>query len=133
MRSYNLFINPSLTLLIDRYQPPWDENWDLNDKFFTQMEAWEKNHPESTLAKVMENVNSAVSTSQPFLECIPDSPFPARSIALGLANLLQLGKVRIIFFLFMLQALITLYEGNRECESRSVRLYYASGNLVLYC
>jgi len=56
------------------------------------MEDWERNHPESTLAKVMENVNSAVSTSRPFLECIPDSPFPARSVVLGLANLLQLGK-----------------------------------------
>jgi len=63
------------------------------------MEVWERDHPESPFAKVMESVNSAVSTSRPFLECIPDSPFPARSVIHGLARLLQLATVR-VFILF---------------------------------
>ena len=109
MRLGNLFTCPSITHLIGRYQPPWDENWDLDDKFFTQMEEWEKDHPESTFAKVMENVNSAVSTCRPFLECIPDSPFPARSVILGLANLLQLGTVRILIFLYIFSRYSQLY------------------------
>lgn len=96
------------------------------------MEAWEKDYPESTFAKVMESVNNAISTSKPFLECIPDSPFPARSVILGLAHLLQLGAVRIFLLFFMHLALTTPYEGNRDCKERSVRLYDASLDLVLY-
>lgn len=86
-----------MTPLIGRYQPPWDESWELSDKFFAQMEEWEKDHPQSTFAKVIANVNGAISTSRPFLECIP--PFPAHSLVLGLASLLQLGMVCIILIL----------------------------------
>ena len=83
-----------MNLLIGRNQPPWDDNWQLDHKFFTQMEAWDTTHPESTLAKVLEKVNSAVTLCQPFIGQIPDSPFPARSLVQGLAYLLQLGSVR---------------------------------------
>ena len=47
--------------------------------FFTQMEEWERDHPESTFAKVIEKVDNVIKTGKPFLEVIPDSPFPARS------------------------------------------------------
>ena len=63
------------------------------------MEAWEIEHPGSTFAKVIEKVNSAITMCQPFLGLVPDSPFPARSLILGLAYLLQLGKVRMVFIL----------------------------------
>jgi len=66
------------------------------------MEAWERDHPESTFAKVIEKIDNVIKTGKPFLEAIPDSPFPARSIVLCLAHLLQLGTVRIISILFML-------------------------------
>jgi len=85
------------------------------------MEAWEREHPESTFTKVMENVNSAVSASRPFLEFIPDSPFPARSVIHGLANLLQLGAVCIFIFFFVLQALTTLYM--KEIASAKKEVY----------
>ena len=78
----------------------------LDDKFFRQMEAWETEHPESTFAKVIEKVNSAVTMCQPFLGHIPDPPFPARSLIQGLAYLLQLGTVRAVLILaikFILQ------------------------------
>ena len=53
-------------------------NLTITWKFFTQMEEWERDHPQSTFAKVnaTRNANSAISTSQPFLECV--SPFPPR-------------------------------------------------------
>ena len=63
------------------------------------MEAWEAEHPESTFAKVIEKVNTAITMCHPFLGLIPDSPFPARSLLLGMAYLLQLGKVRMVFIL----------------------------------
>ena len=62
------------------------------------MEEWEKQHPESTLVKIMEKVNNVIELGEPFLRHIPDSPFPARSLVQGMAHLLQLGKVRIIIF-----------------------------------
>jgi len=117
---FNLFINLSTTRLIGRYQPPWDENWELDHKFFTQMEEWERDHPESTFAKVIEKVDNVIKTGKPFLEVIPDSPFPARSIILGLAHLLQLGTVRIISILFVFQALTTLH---KEITSAKKEVY----------
>ena len=95
----NVFINLSIPLLIGRNQPPWDENWVLDEKFFRQMEAWETENPESTFAKVIEKVNRAVTMCQPSLVHIPDSPFPARSLIQGLAYLLQLGTVRAVLIL----------------------------------
>jgi hypothetical protein len=133
VRLLNLFINLSITLLIGRYQPPWDENWELDDKFFKQMEEWEKKHPESTFAKVIANVNSAVTMSQPFLGCIPDSPFPARSLVQGLACLLQLGMVRTILILAVgLHHLTNLYADDHKCKEGCLRFYDAGVNLVLY-
>jgi len=97
------------------------------------MEEWERDHPESTFTKVIENVENVIKTGKPFLEVIPDSPFPARSVVHGLALLLQLGAVRIILFLFLLQALMNLNKGNHECKKGSVRLYHASLDMVSYC
>jgi hypothetical protein len=94
VRLSNIFLNFLVTFLIDRYQPPWDEHWEFDEKFFKQMEEWEKAHSESTFANVIDNVNTAVSMHKPFLVFIPDSPFPARSLVHGLAFLLQLGTVR---------------------------------------
>ena len=51
-------------------------------------------HPETTLTKVLEKVNGAVTLCQSFIGHVPDSPFPARSFVQGLAYLLQLGYVR---------------------------------------
>jgi hypothetical protein len=106
--NFKFFISLSITLL-GRYQPPWDENWELDDRFFTQMEAWERDHPESTFAKVIEKVDNVIKTGKPFLEVIPDSPFPARTIVHCLAHLLQLGTVCIIHILFVFQTLTTVY------------------------
>ena len=119
VRFCHVFINLSIPLLIGRNQsipplisgnqPPWDENWVLDEKFFRQMEAWETEHPESTFAKVIKKVNSAVTTCQPFLEHIPESPFPARSLIKGLAYLLQLGTVRAALILATDRTILQIY------------------------
>ncbi|KAG6829225.1 hypothetical protein H0H92_005227 [Tricholoma furcatifolium] len=49
-------------------------------------------HPQSTLSKVLGNINDAIENAQPFLALIPDSPFPAQSLVKGLAQVLQLGQ-----------------------------------------
>ena len=80
---------------------PWDENWKLDEKFFTDMEAWKDQHPDSTLLKVMGKVNDAVSNNLPFAELVPDIPFPARGLVKALAHLLALGVVCTIFFYYI--------------------------------
>ena len=72
---------------------PWDEDWKLDEKFFKDLESWKERHPESTLLKVMEKVNDAVTHGQNFIGFIPDAPFPARSLVKGLGYLLSLGVV----------------------------------------
>jgi hypothetical protein len=81
-----------------RSQLPWDENWKLDEKFFKDMEAWKEKHPDSTLLKVMERINDAVTKNLPFAELVPDAPFPARGLVKALAHLLALGVVCPFFF-----------------------------------
>ena len=57
------------------------------------MEAWKDQHPDSTLLKVMDKVNDAVTKNLPFAELVPDAPFPARGLVKALAHLLTLGVV----------------------------------------
>ena len=61
----------------------------------------------------MDNLNSVIEQGKLFLEVIPDSPFPAPSVVLGLAHLLQLGTVHMMFFVFIGSA--DSPEGNYEC------------------
>ena len=65
----------------------------MDEKFFKDMDAWKDQHPDSTLFKVMERVNDAVTKNLPFAELVPDAPFPARGLVKALAHLLALGVV----------------------------------------
>jgi len=91
--SFNVFLNLLIPLFIGSYKPPWDEDWELDNKFFRQRE---RSHPESTFAKVIKNISSVVEMGDPFLELIPNSPFLARSLVKGLEYLLKLGNVRTV-------------------------------------
>jgi hypothetical protein len=84
--------------LIGRNQLPLEENWTLDRKFFKDLESWKKQHPDSTLLKVMERVNDAVTQGNNFIDFIPDAPFPARSLVKALGYLLLLGVVSISSF-----------------------------------
>jgi hypothetical protein len=86
-------------LTLTRTQVPWDDNWKLDEKFFKDLDAWKDRHPDSTLSKVMENINDAVTKNLSFAKLVPDAPFPARSIVKALAHLLALGVVCVPFLL----------------------------------
>lgn len=79
--------------LIGRNQLPWNDNWKLDETFIKNMKTWRERHPDSTLLKVMGEVNDAVTQRKDFLDLIPDAPFPARSLVKGLGHLLALGVV----------------------------------------
>ena len=102
-----------------RSQLPWDENWKLDEKFFDDMDTWKDQHPDSTLLKVMERVNDAVSKNLPFAELVPDAPFPARGLVKALAHLLALGVVCASSF-YDYVFLTPLCQANSKGEERCV-------------
>ena len=101
-------------VVIGRDQLPWDENWKLDERFFKDMDAWKKEHPDSTLQKVMERISDAVTKSLPFVELIPDGPFPAGSLVKALAHLLVLGVVCRSLLLRPVKPFISLYQDDNE-------------------
>ncbi|KZP18456.1 hypothetical protein FIBSPDRAFT_933419 [Athelia psychrophila] len=74
-----------------RKQPPPWPSWELNPDFFQAMSRWTMEHPESSLEKIMDNICSAIESSDSVMQLIPDSPFPARSLVTALVYLLRLG------------------------------------------
>ncbi|KZP10166.1 hypothetical protein FIBSPDRAFT_1051471 [Athelia psychrophila] len=74
-----------------RKKPPSWPSWKLDPDFFQAMSRWTMEHPESSLDKVMDNICSAIESSDSVMQLIPDSPFPARSLVTALVYLLRLG------------------------------------------
>ncbi|RDB17108.1 Vegetative incompatibility protein HET-E-1 [Hypsizygus marmoreus] len=70
---------------------PW-EDWELDPEFFTALTHWTLLHPESALDRVLGKVSVAIEHGRDFMEFIPDSPFPARSLVNALAHLIKLGE-----------------------------------------
>ena len=87
----NIDTNP-----ISRTDPPpapaWDP-WQIDHKFVKTLSRWNEDHPESTLVRVFDKINTGLENAQPMFELIPDSPFPARGLVTALAHLVQLGLV----------------------------------------
>jgi len=92
------------------------------------MEAWREQHPDSTLLKIMEKVNDAVTKNMPFAELVPDTPFPARGLVKALAHVLALGVVRL--FLLLVHRYYHLCEDNSKSEERRIRIYHGGDNLA---
>ncbi|KAG6875349.1 hypothetical protein C0993_009664, partial [Termitomyces sp. T159_Od127] len=67
------------------------EKWELDADFFSALSKWTLNHPESTLDRVLERVDQAITGGTDFMEVIPNSPFPARSLIQAVAQLIQLS------------------------------------------
>jgi len=103
-----------------RSQLPWDENWKLDEKFFTDMHGWKDRHPDSTMLKVMERINDAVAKNLPFAELVPDTPFPARGLVKALAHLLALGVVCPLFFYCLQRYLMFLCKESSKSEERGI-------------
>ncbi|KAG6908506.1 hypothetical protein DXG01_004358 [Tephrocybe rancida] len=70
---------------------PLTVEWVLNADFLNALSIWDRNHPQSTLDRVLNKISSAIDKGQPFVGLIPDAPFPAQSLVKSLAHLLQLG------------------------------------------
>jgi hypothetical protein len=115
---------------IGRNQLRVEEDWKLDRKFFKDLESWKEQHPDSTLLKVMERVNDAVTKGKNFMDFIPDAPFPARSLVKGLGYLLSLGVVSPFSFSNDENLLISRYQDDRQSEKRSVCIHKGGGNLA---
>ena len=79
--------------------PPWDEDWKLDEDFFKDLADWDNQHRDSTFLKVVEKIKDATITCKPFMEFIPNTPFPARALVLALSHFLHLGVVRPYYLL----------------------------------
>jgi hypothetical protein len=71
---------------------PWDP-WEIDPKFVKLLSRWNDDHPESTLERVFDKINTGLENAQPLFELIPDNPFPARGLVTALAHLVKLGLV----------------------------------------
>ena len=71
------------------------ETWNLDRKFLDHLTRWTDDHPESRLDRVLDNICIAIDDSKDFLNLIPDSPFPARSLVQALCQLIKVGAVRL--------------------------------------
>ncbi|KAG6827306.1 hypothetical protein H0H92_012378 [Tricholoma furcatifolium] len=66
-------------------------DWELDARFLHELSTWNRNNPENTLTHVLKKVDSAIKSSESFIDLIPDSPFPAQTLVKSLAKILQLG------------------------------------------
>jgi hypothetical protein len=71
------------------------ETWNLDQKFLDQLTRRTDDHPESRLDRVLDNICIAIDDSGDFLNFIPDSPFPARSLVQALGQLIKVGAVHL--------------------------------------
>ena len=71
------------------------ETWNLDRKFLEHLTRWTDDHPESRLDRVLDNICIAIDDSKEFLNLIPDSPFPARSLVQALGQLIKVGAVHL--------------------------------------
>ena len=78
--------------LCDSSVPPWGV-WDLDPKFFQALSRWTRDHPESSLDRVLSRICAGIDNGETFMQLIPDSPFPARGLLGALAHLVKLGAV----------------------------------------
>jgi hypothetical protein len=74
--------------------------WALDKKFSADLDEWFEKYPDDKLGTVLDKVCKAIKTGKDFMNLIPDSPFPARSLIQGLAAVVKLGNVyrRLIFY-----------------------------------
>jgi hypothetical protein len=80
--------------------PPWG-TWSLDAQFLADLNTWTAEHPaKNNLRTVLKAISNAIDRSEDWLECIPDSPFPAESLLAALAALLNFGVVSLVLLIF---------------------------------
>jgi hypothetical protein len=82
---------------VDPEQPepsllPWD-SWELDPKFFKALSQWTIDNPDTMLDHILDKTCVAIDHGRDFLELVPDTPFPVRSLLKALCHVVQLGVV----------------------------------------
>lgn len=72
--------------------PGWDD-WKPEAQFLADLNQWNRQNKDNKLSDVLGKINSAIEDSKPFIDFIPNSPFPAGTLVKALASLIQLGAV----------------------------------------
>ena len=74
--------------------PPW-QGWEPDQEFLYELHEWNKKHKDDKLPAVLAKVNNVLELKsfQAALDCIPDNPFPAKSLVKAIISLFQLGSV----------------------------------------
>jgi hypothetical protein len=105
--------------------PPW-EVWALDKSFFNTLNDWTLKHPEDALDVVLDKVCIGIDNGMEFFNLVPDSPFPARSLILALAYLVQLGTVQFSTYLQCRHAKFSIVAEHKESQKR--RPDFCAGN-----
>jgi len=87
-------LNSCLSYRPQQLSLPWDDDWKLDGDFFKDLAVWDNQHRDSTFLRVVGKIKDATITCKPFMELIPNEPFPARGLVLALSHFLHLGVVR---------------------------------------
>ena len=95
-----VLVSPCLIVVLpsskvpSRLAHPW-QGWEPDSSFLCKLHKWNIDHKDNKLPVVLAKVNSVLE-SKPLeigLECIPDQPFPAKSLIKALVSLVLLGSV----------------------------------------
>ena len=68
------------------------EKWKFNEEFFKSLSKYRKDHPETSLSRILDNILYTVENGKDLIEAIP-GPLPFRGFVKALACLLKLGVV----------------------------------------
>ncbi|KAG6918837.1 hypothetical protein DXG01_011242 [Tephrocybe rancida] len=70
------------------------DTWSLDPAFFQALSEWTRDNPETPLGRILSKVKSRLENGVgDYIDLIPDSPFPARSLFKGLAALVHVGAM----------------------------------------
>ena len=71
------------------------QGWEPDQDFLYKLYEWNKKHKDDKLPAVLAKVNNILDLEsfQAALDCIPDNPFPAKSLVKAMIRLFQLGSV----------------------------------------
>jgi hypothetical protein len=86
---------------------PWD-TWTLDEDFLAALSSWTKANPENSIERVLDKICIAINANREVFDCIPDSPFPARSLVNALCQLIKVGTVRIRIDRYVVEMLTAL-------------------------
>ena len=77
-----------------RLAAPW-QGWEPESNFLSELHKWNIAHKDDKLPAILSKVNSILESDllQAALECIPNSPFPAKSLVKTMISLFLLGSV----------------------------------------